>query len=426
MGRIRKLYGKWSEFFALARTLDDVYVQRTAAYNNYVMVVAALLTLAIECTMVVRLLISHPAINTPASRVYLAFYLSLIAVACGFLLVLAKVHMHAVKAYWLQYTFVGCYLLWNVALNSYDLYRNGRGSSLALVTAIIFASVFVRFRPHHMILLQSTTFFVFFFINQGRIEDEINASIAVVVALVINVVFYVQDIQSVDQKQKLFQANAHLEKEQMDGAMQYLRRLKEAQGQSAVYHHDLRHTVRLVEQLALQGDVAKLQEFVAESQAALNQLQSESPMFYCEHETANLILGSFAQRATERDVAFDAEVALPQNLQLSDATLCALLSNLLENALHAAAQADTVAQRHIYIKALLRDGQLVILVENGFAGRVIMRGGRPVPKTAQAQHGFGIQSIVSIADRHQGFATFVVEDQKFCAKVLLRMYSAAG
>ncbi len=426
MGRVRKIYGRWSDFFTLAHSLDDVYVQHTAAHNNYVIVVAALLTIAIECIMVVRLLIIQPAISTPASRVYLTFYLSLIAVASGFLLVQAKVRVHAVKAYWLQYTFVACYMLWNVLLNSYDLHRAEHGSSLTLVAAIIFACILVHFRPHHMMLLQSTTFFVFFFINQDCIEDKINASIAVVVALAINVVFYVQDIQSVDQKQKLFLANAHLEKEQMDGAMQYLRRLKEAQSQSAVYHHDLRHTVRLVEQLALQGDVAKLQEFVAESQATLNQLQIDSPTFYCEHETANLILGSFAQRATEQDVAFDAEVTLPQNLQLSDATLCALLSNLLENALQAAAQADTAAQRHIYIKALLRDGQLVISVENGFAGRVIMRGGRPVPKTAEAKHGFGIQSIVSIADRHQGFATFAVEDQKFCAKVLLRMYSAAG
>lgn len=418
MGTIFKIYRKVQEFHSRASNLDDIYLEHITGYNTYVITVASILTLVMECVMLLRLLISHPAIDTPASRVYLVFYLSLILVATLYLVIQRKFLESVEKTYWLQFIFVVCYLLWNVLLNSYDLYRNERGSSLALVTAIIFGSILIHFRPQHMMILQSITYLLFYMVNYNRIEDKINATIAVIVAVVVNLLFYVRDIQNVHNRQQLTQVNAHLEKEQLDGAMQYLRRLQETQTQTSIYHHDLRHTLNLAEQLAIQGNLEKLQSFLSSSRDSMEHLPTT---FYCAHETVNLVLGSFSQRSAEKKVAFETEVQLPKELPLADTELCSILSNLLENALKGAEQVEEEALRRIHIKALVRGEQLVILVENGYAGQILLKNGLPVSRNPEKHHGFGIHSIVNITERHHGFYAFETEGWLFRAKILLHL-----
>lgn len=418
MDIIQKTFGKMQEFYSLSRSLDGIYLSHVTNYNTRTITIASILTVMIELVMITRLFISHPAIDTPASRTYFLFYLSLIIIASIYLLVQARIFGKLSQTYWLQFLFVASYLLWNVLLNSYDLFRNGQGSSLALVSAIVFASILIHFRPHHMMILQGAVFILFFVINNHRIEDKINASIAVTVAIVANLLFYIQEIYNVHSRQQLTLMTSHLEKEQMDGAMQYLKRLQEAQTQTAIYHHDLRHTLNLVEQLAIQGNLDRIRDFVSDSQEALN---SPSPSIYCQHETVNLILGSFAQRAASNHVAFNTEIHLPEMLPLSDTQLCALLCNLLENALHSVKCVENTTPRHIYVKIIVSNGRLVILVENDYVGTILMKNGTPISQNQDGTHGFGVQSIIHITERHHGIYVFETEGQLFRAKILLHL-----
>ncbi len=418
MASVHSLWQKIRDFYALAQRLDDAYLQHITAHNAIASMLAAWLIILLECGMAMRLLISHPAVDTPASRVYLMFYLSLIMLAALYLILQSEFVKDPKRVYWLQFCCTGVYLLWNMLLNTYDLHRNGRGSCLALITALIFAAVLLYFRPHHMMALQLCTFAVFYALNEARIEDKINASIAVLVAVVINLILYTRNIQSVDRIQRLTQTYAHLRREQMDGAMQYVSRLQDAQTQTSIYRHDMRHTLSLVEQLALQGNIEKLQAFVSDSQKRLTDV---TPVFYCEHEIANLILGSFAQRAAQAHTAFAAETQLPKNIALADTDLCALLSNLLENALHGTENIEDGALRRIYIKAIVRENQLAILVENGFAGNVVMKDGRPLSQSNEDNHGFGVQSVINIVERHQGFYLFEPKGSLFKVQLLLNL-----
>ena len=56
---------------------------------------------------------------------------------------------------------------------------------------------------------------------------------------------------------------------------------------------------------------------------------------YCENEAMNLLCSSFAEKAAAMEVKLTIEVSLPKELTLSDTELCSMVSNGLENALHA-------------------------------------------------------------------------------------------
>ena len=66
-------------------------------------------------------------------------------------------------------------------------------------------------------------------------------------------------------------------------------------------------------------------------------IETITPRRYCENELANLLCSSFAEKAQHAGARLDVDARLPQALDISDAELCAVLSNALENALHAVA-----------------------------------------------------------------------------------------
>ncbi len=413
---------KWTnlirDFFELSKTIDGAYLERINQKNRVLIATAAVLTILIECCMVARVLTMYSGLSTPANRTYFAFYLLLIFISVLALVAQTWFKNNDKKQYWSCFIFTAAYLLWNVLLNSYDLYRKGIGSSLTMVMAIVFASILIRFRPQHIILLQCVSYTLFFVINSARIDDKVNASIAVVTAITANLVFHYQQVRSVYHQVQIQEMNELVEKEQLEGAQQYLRRLQNTQKQTAIFHHDMRHTLNLLEQFLQQGELEKLAAFISSSQEKLQNLKTT---FYCEHETANLILGSFEERAAGRGIAFSASVSLPEQLPLPDTELCALLCNLLENALHGAAKTPQGTAPRVYIRLVYTNHSLVFLVENTFSGKVRMVQNRPVPITENTAHGFGTQSIIQIAERHQGLYNFETEGTIFRAKVLLQV-----
>lgn len=205
---------------------------------------------------------------------------------------------------------------------------------------------------------------------------------------------------------------------QITGTKQYLEQLKDEQEQAKIYRHDIRHSLKLMEQLASQGNMKKLCDYLEASQ---NELDSITPNHYCENEIANLILGSFEQLTRKQNIVFVTDVVLPQELPIVDTELCSLLFNLLENAVTAASNATEGSLRFVQIRSVYKNNKFLIFVENGFSGDLLMEDDLPLPLNQQENHGFGIKSIISIVEQHGGLHTFEVDDQKFYAKVLLEI-----
>jgi len=68
-------------------------------------------------------------------------------------------------------------------------------------------------------------------------------------------------------------------------------------------------------------------------------------MRFCENETVNLILSSYAGKAKQSDITFSIDARLPDTLLLSDTELCSILSNALDNALRACKQIPDIRER---------------------------------------------------------------------------------
>ena len=138
---------------------------------------------------------------------------------------------------------------------------------------------------------------------------------------------------------------------------------------------------------------------------------------YCENETVNLIFSSFAGRA--ESVGFNEHksggtIFFP----VSETDLCVLLSNALENALHACTAQEQKGT--IDILAYEKNGRFFFR-SRIHAKKKIWKNG--VPVTDLPGHGIGVRSMQQIVDRYGGMYSFT-EDNKFILRVSFMFYVA--
>ncbi len=189
--------------------------------------------------------------------------------------------------------------------------------------------------------------------------------------------------------------------------------LRELESRTAVYQHDMRHHLNMLDSLLAAGKPEQAEEYIKKVRS---DIETITPQRFCENELVNLLCSSFIAKAQRAGVAMSIDAALPNALTISDTELCSLLSNGLENALQAAAELP-VGRRRVSLYCGVRQNKLLIEIRNSCAGKVIMQDGLPV--SGREGHGYGCRSIQAIAQRNGGLCVFTAQSGEFCMRVML-------
>lgn len=129
-----------------------------------------------------------------------------------------------------------------------------------------------------------------------------------------------------------------------------------------------------------------------------------------------LFLPAFHLQSQRQGTVLTVDASLPNDVAISDTELCSLLSNGLENALHAVA--DLPADRkQISLYCGVRQNKLLIEIRNPCAGPIAMRDGLPV--SDREGHGYGCRSIQAIAQRNGGLCVFSAQQGQFLLQIML-------
>ena len=197
---------------------------------------------------------------------------------------------------------------------------------------------------------------------------------------------------------------------QVNQAVREISALRESQQKTRVYRHDLRHHLQYLAACLDNGQVEQARKYIRSIDA---EIEASRVTVYCENEAANLIFSSFAERARAQGTPFAVHAELPAVLPVSESDLCVLLSNALENALHACAGHSGGVEVQTYEKG----GKFFLQIVNACAPAVRFEGGIPV--TDVPGHGLGVRSICAIAERYHGIYSFSAQDGRFVLRVSL-------
>lgn len=200
---------------------------------------------------------------------------------------------------------------------------------------------------------------------------------------------------------------------QLSQSVREINALRESQELARRYRHDLRHHLQYLSCCIENGQKEQAQNYIA---GICREIEAQKVQRYCENESANLILSAFDGRAKKDGIDMKVQGMLPAFIKVSDSDLCVLLSNALENALHACqpfAAAGTACTMDVQFYE--HDGKFFLQVKNPCGEGIRFENGIPV--SDRPDHGIGVQSICAIVQRYGGVHTFMVQEGQFILRL---------
>ena len=204
---------------------------------------------------------------------------------------------------------------------------------------------------------------------------------------------------------------------QMNQAAREISELRESQAMTVRHRHDLRHHLQYLLSCIEDGQTERAKDYIS---GICAELEAQQVQRYCENEAVNLILSAYVRRAEKAGIKIDIRGALPAFVFVSDNDLCVILSNALENALHAClpiAAEGTACTISVEFRFHAQTGRLFLQIINPCREEVRFEKG--IPMSSQPGHGIGVQSIRTLVTRYGGDCQFLLEDGRFILRLFL-------
>ena len=179
-------------------------------------------------------------------------------------------------------------------------------------------------------------------------------------------------------------------------------------------YHDLKHQIAF-----LKSDITESQkrEYLDEMEAEVRQYEAQN---HTGHHIVDTILTEKHLQCQRLGIQMTAVVDGTALSFLPVMEICSLLGNALDNAIEAVQQVEDPQERLIHFSAARQKGFLRIAVGNRFRGDLKIRDGLPVTtKEDKSFHGFGVRSMKSIAEQHDGSLHTEVRDGWFRLSILI-------
>ncbi len=179
-----------------------------------------------------------------------------------------------------------------------------------------------------------------------------------------------------------------------------------------VYRHDMRHHLTVIEGLVKQGDFEKVLEYTGKMNGTLDGFENVS---YCPNPEINAVLSEYIARAEKAGCKVTVrKLLLPDNLPFAADDVCMVLANSVENAMNACSDLPP-ERRYIEISAELADGRrLLISVKNPCSDiPEFDANDLPVSRSLSEEHGIGLRSVKSVAEKYNGFLRCKLENGEF-------------
>lgn len=191
---------------------------------------------------------------------------------------------------------------------------------------------------------------------------------------------------------------------------------REIQNRLAMYNHDFRHHLNLIEGYMVKGNITEASEYIAKIN---NNLHAFSEKRYCNNETIDSILSFYIQKAQQQNIGVKHNINVIGEVNIETADLCVIIANSLENAINATEKIQEPAKRLIQISIATKNKKLCIEIINNYSGKIKFE--NEIPVTDLDNHGIGTKSIVAACRKYNGIYSFEAEDSIFTLRIILNI-----
>ena len=182
------------------------------------------------------------------------------------------------------------------------------------------------------------------------------------------------------------------------------------------WRHDYHNHIQTL--LALAGDEEQTKAYLLKLN---DDLTTVDTVIKTGNVMVDAMLNSKLSLIRSKAISVSAKAVVPPKMNISEIDLCAIIGNLLDNAMEACLGLAAEEERFIRVFIGVLKGQLYLSVSNS-AGGDVRRSGKSYASTkAGGAHGFGLMRVDRIADKYGGYVNRQNEEGVFATEVMLKL-----
>lgn len=190
------------------------------------------------------------------------------------------------------------------------------------------------------------------------------------------------------------------------------------------WRHDYHNQIQTLKALLHEARESKMDAAVLERMDQyLTQLNEDLVSVDTVLKTGNVmvdaILNSKISVIRAKEIPVSAKAVVPSVISVSEVDLCAIIGNLLDNAMEACMRQDPQQERFIRVYIGVLREQLYISVTNTMREMGQAAEGHFLSAKKQGEHGFGLMRIDRLTAKYDGYVNRQHEDGIWATEVLL-------
>ena len=182
--------------------------------------------------------------------------------------------------------------------------------------------------------------------------------------------------------------------------------------------HDYRNNILLLQNLLENNDFSHAQDYINELFNNLN--SNRLVVTYTGVEIVDAVLNVKKNEADKHNIKMDIRASYPNNCQISKTDICAILGNLIDNAIEACDKITDEEKRNIIVKISYTDNIVIFRIENSIAYNPFDKSKNlETTKVNKKLHGLGLSIVKKALDNYSGDIRQSVNEDVFTTEVIL-------
>ena len=185
---------------------------------------------------------------------------------------------------------------------------------------------------------------------------------------------------------------------------QYVEEAKTRYDETKSFRHDIRNHIAVVKKLLQNG---KLEEAVTYMEDLDDMAEKMSFPCSTNNPVVDILVGNKLGIAKSMGIDADCSLLLPYPCGIRDIDICIVLSNALDNAIHAVKGLDDGIEKYIRVSGRIQRDLLMIETQNSFPGKGAFK------------KGTGLSNIKKVVEKYDGAMSIETQEHVFILHVLL-------
>lgn len=190
--------------------------------------------------------------------------------------------------------------------------------------------------------------------------------------------------------------------------------VKQSRHKLSILKHDMRHHLNIIRTQLQNRDTERAVEYIKSIDDSYDEALI---MPYCKNEMMNSVISIYQTRLADKNIALKCDVSMGEvPPSCASTAICMILSNALENALHALEGMD-MEEKWVSLSMSQKENRFLFQMENPILAPPKLVDGIPVSE--KDGHGFGIKSILHYVEQIKGQCQFSVSGSSFLLRIII-------